>query len=66
MTEVFWVGFYTSAIAFVLALSRQIYKSKCKSFRCCGCELMRDTNAEEKIDELELERHAEEKSNDKV
>ena len=66
MTEVFWVGFYTSAIAFVLALSRQIYKSKCQSLKCCGCELMRDTNAEEKIDELELERHAEEKSNDKV
>jgi hypothetical protein len=57
MTEVFWVGFYTSAIAFVLALSRQIYKSKCKSFRCCGCELVRDVEAEEKIDELELERH---------
>lgn len=61
MTEVFWVGFYTSAIAFVLALSRQIYKSKCKSFRCCGCELVRDVEAEEKIDELELERHQEEK-----
>lgn len=66
MTEVFWVGFYTSAIAFILGLSRQIYKSKCQSLKCCGCELMRDTTAEEKIDELELERHTEEKSNDKV
>ena len=57
MTEVFWVGFYTSTIAFILALTRQLYKSKCQSLKCCGCELLRDTEAEEKIDELEMERH---------
>jgi len=45
-----------------------IYKSKCKSLKCCGCELIRDTEAEEKIDELEIERHPEEekKSNNNV
>jgi hypothetical protein len=62
MSEVFWVGLYTAGIAFLLALSRQLYKSKCQSLKCCGCELVRDVEAEEKIDELEIERHQEEKS----
>jgi len=61
MSEVFWVGFYTASIAFILGLSRQLYKSKCQSLKCCGCELLRDTEAEEKIDELEIERHPESK-----
>lgn len=56
-TEIFWTFFITSSIAFLLALSRQLYKSKCKILKCCGCELIRDVEAEEKIDELELERH---------
>lgn len=76
MSEVFWVGLYTAGIAFLLAISRQLYKSKCQTLRCCGCELIRDVEAEEKIDELEMERHRssgtenrvlqEEKSNNKV
>jgi hypothetical protein len=66
MSEVFWVGLYTAGIAFILALSRQLYKSKCQSLKCCGCELIRDVEAEEKIDEMEIERHQEEKSNNKV
>ena len=66
MSEVFWVGLYTAGIAFLLAISRQLYKSKCQSVKCCGCELIRDVVAEEKIDELEMERHQEEKSNNKV
>lgn len=66
MSEVFWVGLYTAGIAFLLALSRQLYKSKCQSLKCCGCELIRDVEAEEKIDELEIERHQEEKSINKV
>jgi hypothetical protein len=66
MSEVFWVGLYTAGIAFLLAISRQLYKSKCQSVKCCGCELIRDVEAEEKIDELEMERHQEEKSINKV
>ena len=38
-----------------------IYKSKCTSLKCCGCELLRDTEAEEKIDELEIQRQNEKK-----
>ena len=65
MSEVFWVGLYTAGIAFLLALSRQLYKSKCQTLRCCGCELIRDVEAEEKIDELEMERHPNDLTTDK-
>lgn len=61
LSEVFYVGMYSALIGFVLAFTKMIYKSKCKSLRCCGCELIRDTEAEEKIDELEIERHHETK-----
>jgi len=63
---VFWTFTITSIIGFLLALTKMLYKSKCKSFKCLGCELVRDTEGEEKVDILELERHAEtkeEKSN---
>jgi len=65
---VFWSFFITSSIGFILAFTKMIYKSKCKSLKCCGCELIRDTEAEEKIDELEIERHPgeEKKSNNNV
>jgi len=62
---VFWSFFITSSIGFILAFTKMIYKSKCKSLKCCGCELIRDTEAEEKIDELEIERHAESKEENK-
>lgn len=58
---VFWSFFITSSIGFILAFTKMLYKSKCKSFKCLGCELVRDTEGEEKIDELELEQHKEEK-----
>lgn len=61
---VFFSFVITSAIGCILGLTRLLYKSKCKSCRCWGCELIRDTDGEEKIDELELERHQENKSND--
>ena len=65
---VFWSFFITSSIGFILAFTKMIYKSKCKSLKCCWCELIRDTEAEEKIDELEIERHPgeEKKSNNNV
>ena len=62
---VFWCFVITSIIGCILGFTRQIYKSKCRSCKCWGFELIRDTEAEEKLDELELERHQEEKkSND--
>jgi hypothetical protein len=65
---VFWSFFITSSIGFLLAFTKMIYKSKCKEISCCGIKITRDTEAEEKIDELEIERHPEEekKSNNNV
>lgn len=64
---VFWSFFITSSIGFILGFTKMLYKSKCKSLKCLGFELIRDTEAEEKIDELEIERHPEEKkSNNNV
>ena len=56
LSEVFWSFFLTSAIGCILALTRQIYKSKCKSCSLCGIKIERDIHAEEHIDELELQR----------
>ena len=38
-------------IGFLLALSRQMYKSKCSRIECCGIIIERDTHAEQDIDE---------------
>ena len=54
---VFWTFFITSSIGCLLGFTKIIYKSKCKSCKCCGCELVRDVEGEEKIDVLELENH---------
>jgi hypothetical protein len=62
---VFWSFFITSSIGFLLAFTKMIYKSKCKEISCCGIKITRDTEAEEKIDELEIERHPETKEENK-
>jgi len=54
---VFWSFVITSGIGCLLGFTKIIYKSKCKSCKCCGCELVRDVEGEEKIDVLELENH---------
>lgn len=65
---VFWTFFITTTIGFILAFTKMLYKSKCQSLKCCGFELIRDTEAEEHIDQLEIERHSgeEKKSNNNV
>jgi hypothetical protein len=39
-----------------MGILRMIYKSKCKNCSLCGITIERDIEAEEKIDELELQR----------
>jgi hypothetical protein len=56
LSEVFWSFFITSSIGFILAFTKMLYKSKCKEISFCGLKIIRDTEAEEKIDELEIER----------
>jgi len=63
---VFFSFVITSSIGCILGIARMCYKSKCISIKCCGFELIRDTKEEEKIDELELERQTETKSNNNI
>ena len=52
ITEMFLTFAISSGIAFILALARMAYKSKCKEVECCGCiKIQRDTQAEIEIDE---------------
>ena len=41
---------------FLLALGRQMYKSKCREIDICCIHIKRDVETEEKIDEIQLQR----------
>ena len=56
-TETFYMFCITSGIGFLLALSKALYKSKCKEVECCCMKIVRDTENEEKIDEIQLQNH---------
>jgi len=61
-SEIFWNSVLITASGLFLAMIGVLYKSKCKIIRCCGCiEIDRDVNLEEKIDEMELQHHEEQK-----
>jgi len=54
ITEVFLTFVISSGIAFILALARILYKSKCKNVECCGCiKIQRDIESELELDERE-------------
>ena len=62
LSEVFWNSFVITVSGVLLAVVAACYKSKCRTIRCCGLEIDRDTKAEEQIDEIEIEnRRAESK-----
>ena len=50
MSEVFWVGFYSSMIAMILGIGSQCYKSKCKEVSFCCIKIIRDVEGEEQLD----------------
>jgi len=50
LSEVFWVGFYSSMIGFILALGSQLYRSKCSKVDVGCIHITRDVEAEEEID----------------
>ena len=68
LSENFWTFLCTSVIGCCLGVARMAYKSKCKQIRCCCLKIIRDTGAEEKIDErvppASPGRHASTSSND--
>ena len=49
-SEVFFTGLYSSLIGFVLAVSVQCYKSKCKEVNFCCIRVVRDVEGEEALD----------------
>lgn len=50
LSETFWVGFYTSCMAFLLGIGRICYKSKCKEVKLCCIKIIRDVKGEEELD----------------
>ena len=56
LSEVFYTFLITSVLGCIMGILRMIYKSKCKRCSWCGVVIERDTEAEEKIDELDLQR----------
>ena len=54
-SEIFYTLLLTTSASVLLAFARMCYKSKCKTIRCCGMEIDRDTEAEEREDEKEME-----------
>ena len=57
-SQVFYLTVNSIATAFLLALSRQMYKSKCSRIECCGIVIERDTHAEQDIDENPALQHS--------
>lgn len=54
LSEVFLTSLYVSGFAFLGGVLTVLYKSKCKTVKCCCLEIDRDVEGEEKIDEHEL------------
>lgn len=52
--QVFWTFFITTVCGFLLALGRQMYKSKCREIKCLCLHIVRDVESEEKVDEAQL------------
>ena len=50
LSETFYVGLYTSLMGFVLAITSQCYKSKCKEVKICCIKIIRDVAGEEELD----------------
>ena len=54
---VFFILRYTFLGTFILGLVGLLYKSKCKSVKCCGCEINRDTDIELQEDLAQIEQN---------
>ena len=50
MSETFYVGLYSALMGFVLAISVQCYKSKCREVKFCCIKIIRDVEGQEELD----------------
>jgi hypothetical protein len=64
--QIFWTFFITTMCGFILALGRQLYKSKCKEIEICCIKITRDVGGEEIIDQLQLQNISSQQHNDDV
>lgn len=46
----------TSSVGVITAVVHLLYKSKCTKVVCCCCEIDRDVEIEEELDEIEIKR----------
>lgn len=53
MDSVIMVLLITTASQLIFGISKMVLKSKCKTCKCCGCEITRDVELEEKEAEFE-------------
>ena len=51
MSETFYVGLYSALMGFVLAISAQCYRSKCREVNFCCIKIIRDVEGEEELDQ---------------
>ena len=49
-SEIFWTSFVGIVAGLVLAVSNQLFKSKCKEVSCCCIKIVRDVEAENEIE----------------
>ena len=43
--QIFWTFFISTMCGFILALGRQMYKSKCKEIQICCIKVVRDVES---------------------
>jgi hypothetical protein len=66
--SVFWISFITIVSGMILKLVSMCYKSKCKYIEICGGRIkcIRDTDAEEREREFELNHQSSSPKNDEI
>ena len=50
MSETFYVGLFSALMGFILAISAQCYRSKCREVKICCIRIIRDVEGEEELD----------------
>jgi hypothetical protein len=58
MSEVFWVGFYSSVIGLIVAIMASCYKSKCSKVDIGCIHIERDITVEEELDQNPIQSNA--------
>ncbi len=61
LSETFWIAFVTTMTGFLLKLISICYKTKCKECKLGCLEIQRDIDAENEIEEFNVEHHIEQK-----